>query len=219
MAALKAGKCLLQVPRSDLGGSTGRFGHGSEFVLGHVFSCPVLLPEEPRIASNPVLTHARDGAYLCTMLVLRTRKAQPDDLPALKDMARRTIRACYASFLGEDGVSGYIDSGESDKEVENGLSNCDVLEVDGQLAAMAVHFDDFIHLMMVDVDAQRKGLGTMLLDHVERELFKSNSTIRLETFEGNTQGINFYMKNDWTEVGRKKDAEHGFVRVFFEKSK
>ena len=71
---------------------------------------------------------------------------------------------------------------------------------DQSVAAFTIYFDNLIHLMMVDVDMQRMGIGSQLLNHSEQRLFASDRTIiRLETFEGNQQAINFYLKNGWTK--------------------
>ena len=72
--------------------------------------------------------------------------------------------------------------------------------------------------MMVDVRLHRTGIGSLLLAHTESQLFgRGNKTIRLETFEGNHQAVNFYVKNGWIEMTRINHEEYGFVRVFFEK--
>ena len=89
---------------------------------------------------------------------------------------------------------------------------------ESQVVGFSIYFDDLIHLMMVDVARHRGGLGAHLLHHCEGQLLsRGNTTIRLETFEGNVQAIRFYEKNGWKEVRRAKDEEHDFVRVFFEK--
>ncbi len=88
----------------------------------------------------------------------------------------------------------------------------------GSLAAFAIYFDDLIHLVMVDVDLHRSGIGSRLLAHCEEQLLAwGNTAIRLETFEGNQQAIEFYSKNRWVITDRQKDADHDFVRVLFEK--
>ncbi len=118
----------------------------------------------------------------------------------------------------DEGVDWFITSGESDKELENNLSNCDVLLRNGAIVAFTIYFDNLIHLMMVDISLQRIGVGAQLLTHTEQKLFSAgHSVIRLETFEGNMQAIGFYLKNGWVEVDRQKDTEHNIVRVFFEK--
>ena len=123
------------------------------------------------------------------------RKAQTDDLPIMQDIAKRTIDKCYRSFLGGEGVDWFINSGESDRELEKHLDNCDVLLKGDEIIAFTIYFDNLIHLMMVDVFVHRLGIGSLLLAHSEKQLFKNdNSTIRLETFEGNKQAISFYLK-------------------------
>jgi hypothetical protein len=61
------------------------------------------------------------------MTDIQIRKAQAADLPAMQEIARRTIDKCYRSFLGDEAVDWYINSGESDKELEKHLDDCDVL--------------------------------------------------------------------------------------------
>ena len=152
------------------------------------------------------------------MSKVHIRKAQVDDLPTMQEIARRTIDKCYRSFLGDEGVDWFINSGESDKELETHFPDCDVLLRDEKIVAFTIYFDDLVHLMMVDVDLQRTGVGSQLLAHSESCLFASGKTvIRLETFEGNQQAINFYLKKGWSLTRKQKDEEHGFIRVFFEK--
>ena len=149
---------------------------------------------------------------------IQIRKAQPTDLPSMQDIARRTIDKCYRSFLGDEGVDWFINSGESDRVLQQHIENCDVLLIENAVVAFAIYFKDLIHLMMVDVCLHRTGIGSRLLAHSETQLFaRGNSTIRLETFEGNHQAINFYLKNGWSVTTKQKDKEHGFIRVFFEK--
>jgi len=146
------------------------------------------------------------------------RKAQPADLPTMQEIARRTIDKCYRSFLWNDGVDWFINSGESDRELQKHIRNCDVLLKDNVIVAFTIYFKDLIHLMMIEVSLHRTGLGSVLLAHSENQLFKRRiSNIRLETFEGNHQAINFYQKNGWSITRKREDKEHGFIRVFLEK--
>ena len=112
---------------------------------------------------------------------IQIHKASLEDLPIIQEIARNTIDKCYRSFLVNEGVDWFINSGESDKELETNLSNCDVLLQDNSIVAFTIYFDDLIHLMMVDANLQRNGLGSKLLSHSEGQLFnQGNSIIRLE---------------------------------------
>ena len=66
---------------------------------------------------------------------IQVRKAQADDLPMMQRIARRTIDKCYRSFLGDEGVDWFINSGESDRELEKHIENCDVLLSDNAIVA------------------------------------------------------------------------------------
>jgi GNAT superfamily N-acetyltransferase len=146
------------------------------------------------------------------------RKAQSNDLPIMQEIARRTIDKCYRSFLGDEGVDWFINSGEADKELQKYINNCDVVIQENTIVAFSIYFEDLIHLMMVDVVLHRTGIGSKLLAHSEHQLIACGYiTIRLETFEGNHQTINFYLKNGWSITMKQEDKEHGFIRVFFEK--
>ena len=149
---------------------------------------------------------------------IQIRKAQPDDLTRMQDIARRTIDRSFRSFLGDEGVDSFINSGESDQELQKHIENCDVVLREEAIVAFAIYFNDLIHLMMVDVRLHRTGIGSRLLAHTEIQLFgRGRKTIRLETFEGNHQAINFYIKSGWSVTTKSKDKEHDFIRVFFEK--
>lgn len=160
----------------------------------------------------------RNPAPVMTAITVTIRRARATDLPLIQSIARRTIDKCYRAFLGDDGVNWFINSGESDRELQKHIDSSDVLIKENMPVAFAIYFDDLIHLMMVDVDLHREGFGSQLLAHCEQQLFhRGHVTIRLETFEGNQQAINFYKRNDWIVTGKQEDESYGFVRVYFEK--
>jgi len=146
------------------------------------------------------------------------RPAAENDLPEMQALARKTISHSFRSFLGDENVDGFINSGSSDNEIASHLQHCEVLVKEGQIAGFTIYFDNIIHLMMVDAELHRQGLGSVLLAHAEEQLFKlGNTIIRLETFEDNRQAMNFYRKFGWKETKKEKDKETGICRVFFEK--
>jgi hypothetical protein len=85
------------------------------------------------------------------MDAVQFRKAQPGNLSIMQGIARRTIDKSYRSFLGDEGVDSFINSGESDRELQNHIDNCDVALREDVIVGFSIYFDDLIHLMMVDV--------------------------------------------------------------------
>lgn len=146
------------------------------------------------------------------------RKAGKTDLVAMQNLARNTIDTCYRSFLGDEGVDGYINSGESDSEVERQLPHCFLIESDQKIQGYCAFENDFIHILMVSPESQRSGLGSTLLRFVENEMASlGHQQYRLETFQNNSQAIQFYSKNNWSIDKEEIDEQFGFVRVYLSK--
>jgi len=97
------------------------------------------------------------------MDAVQFRKAQPADLSIMQEVARRTIDRCYRSFLGNEGVDSFINNGESDRELQKHIEDCDVALKEDVIVGFSIYFDDLIHLMMADVRLHRTGIGSLLL--------------------------------------------------------
>lgn len=134
------------------------------------------------------------------------RKAKPQDIPALVDPETRTIGISYRLFLGE-AVDRFIESGEVGRFLKENLDSATVVLQDGFVAGLVVATGNFIDLLMVDVDRHRQGLGTLLLEHAEMELFQTHDLLELESFADNAQANAFYRKQGWTEQRRFQDDQ------------
>lgn len=150
---------------------------------------------------------------------LTVRRADMAELPTIQSAAREIISARYPVFLGEDVVNAFLESGQSDQEFVTNRNNIHVLLDDDELCGFSICFDDFIHLMMIRLEHQRKGYGSILLNWCETSIREQGYGIgRLETFAANVQAVEFYRKNGWIEVGREDDDAGVFTRLRFEKS-
>src|SRR5262245_14552342 len=95
------------------------------------------------------------------------REALTSDLDDLIALARATISASYRPFLGDGEVDAFLVGGAADRYVRENLGRCRVILLDGRAVGLAVWRDALVDLMMVHPAAQRRGLGTALLRHVE----------------------------------------------------
>lgn len=153
------------------------------------------------------------------MNALKIRPAKETDLPAMQALARRTVDRRYRAFLGDENVNRYINDGTMDAEILRNLSHCKVLVKEDAIVGFTIYFDNIIHLMMVDPDLHRQGLGSILLEHAEEQLSnRGNTIIRLVTYEENRQAMNFYRKHGWSITKKEKGKNTGAIRVFFEKN-
>ena len=95
-------------------------------------------------------------------------KADHNDLPVLKEMAKKVIYNNYISFLGHDLVNTFIDSGQSDQEIDDGIEDCIIMSTSTIPIGFAITKQNNLHLIMIDSDYQHKGWGTKFLAHIEQ---------------------------------------------------
>ena|GEM_PF-2362385 len=143
--------------------------------------------------------------------------ARLDDINILKDIAKRVIILNYTPFLGAEAVRNFIESGQADKEIDNGIRNCTVLIGDGMPKGFAITKAPLLHLIMIDTVFQRSGYGSRLLQYVENMLFMRHNIIYLNSFKANTIANQFYLKNDWSIVQKDGEDETGDMLIRFEK--
>lgn len=152
------------------------------------------------------------------MSELFIRPASETDLPAMQALARRTINRRYRTFLSDNYIDNFINDGTMDTEIFNNISHCKALLQNDNLVGFTIFFDNIIHLMIIDPELHRQGLGTILLEHAETELFsRGNTVIRLVTYEDNHQAMNFYRKHGWKITKKERGKNSGAIKVFLEK--
>lgn len=149
---------------------------------------------------------------------MKLRKAKQPELEQIVKLANRTFDSFYRSFLGDHNVDWYVGSGELKREIIKHTNDLYVLTYSNDIKGFAIYFDDFIHIMMVDEEAHRAGMGTFILKEVEHELFKNNDKIKLQSFVGNEVATNFYLKNGWSK-GEVNNSRKDVAMMYFEKSK
>ncbi|MEV6368122.1 GNAT family N-acetyltransferase [Micromonospora musae] len=143
------------------------------------------------------------------------------DLPALHDLARRTIDASYRPFLGDEAVDWFIGSGGSDQHITDHLAHghVRVLHVGHDVVGLTILDGDLLDLIMVDVSRHGQGLGRVLLADAEAQLHQEHPVARLESFEGNTAALGFYLAHGWQETSRTPAAGGMPARITLTKSR
>ncbi len=141
------------------------------------------------------------------------RNARKCDRDALVSISIRTIRTSYISFLGMEAVEGWLAGGTVETYFDQHLPDCRVLEESGEIVGFCVAQGALIDLMMIDCKRHREGFGRTLLDHVETEVFKSRSVLRLKTFVDNQPAIAFYAAQGWTPGEPFEDSETGIAMI------
>jgi ribosomal protein S18 acetylase RimI-like enzyme len=153
------------------------------------------------------------------MSLILYRQATENDAQDLKDIAKRIINTNYVPFLGTDLTATFIESGMSDQEIDEGLTNCTLMMYNGQIIGFVITNKDILHLIMIDVPFQNAGHGSILLAYIEAELFLNYKCIYLQSFKDNELATQFYLKNGWILVSEEEVPELGKIMSQFEKHK
>ena len=141
------------------------------------------------------------------------RPAVPRDAKGLIELSLRTIRASYASFLGGAAVEAFIASGAVEEFVRDNVAGALVVTLDDELAGYAVSTDGHVDELMIDVRFHRRGLGSLLLAHLEGDLFKNHDELVLESFRDNNQANGFYHRHGWHVTGAYRDEDYGVEMI------
>lgn len=146
------------------------------------------------------------------------RPAKPEDAQAVKEIARQVITSNYTPFLGAGAVRDFIESGQADREIDDGMTRCTLMICDGRITGFTITDGPLLHLIMVDTPYQNRGFGSKLLAHIEGALFGQYDTIRLQTFKENRPAVRFYLKNGWKIVEENAVPQIGKTMLSFEKT-
>lgn len=113
----------------------------------------------------------------------------------------------YLPFLGRRAALGYISSGQADKEIEDGLYSCVLIESGGVILGFAIIKADTLHLLMIAPEYQRRGYGSLLLAEAENLMRKEHAVISLQSFKRNAGANEFYCKRGWIETQAAAEQE------------
>jgi len=149
--------------------------------------------------------------------------ATAEDIPAIRDLARKIWHACYPGMISArqiDHMLAWMYSEETlRREIEEGGIRYDLL----RLAGLPVGYASYgpgekerelkLHKLYVDPDHQRRGLGGLLLGHVEEFARRGGFlTIMLQVNRRNPYGLPLYRKHGFRiREERRSDIGGGFV--------
>lgn len=148
----------------------------------------------------------------------QVRKAEPSDEPEILRIARNVTDKFTRTYLGDEAVEWYINSGSCDKDMRDGMENMTVLLLDNHIIGMTIWLDNLMHLLLIDLPYHGTGAAQYLCNAVIPQKLEKYQTIKLECFDKNERGNAFYQKTGWQEYGREPDEMTGGNRILYQKT-
>ena len=145
----------------------------------------------------------------------KIRQALPKDEKEVLKIAREVTDKFTRTYLGDEAVDWYINSGCCDNEIKSDISNMLLLAEDEKIIGMMIWHDDLMHLLMIDSAYHGTGAAQYFCDEIIPEKLKEFEKIRLECFDKNERANSFYKKTGWIEYDRISDEMTGGNRVLY----
>ncbi|WP_255148935.1 GNAT family N-acetyltransferase [Halorarius halobius] len=155
---------------------------------------------------------------------MEVREADADDIEPIRAVATAAWHAAYDDILGETTVAERTDEWYAPELLREYLGDGDVsVFVAGDPVvgyAICRRGDDSLHLAAIYVDPDRwgEGVGSRLLDRVEREGRASGTDrVDLVVLAENDVGRGFYEARGYEQVGERDDTVDDARELVYEK--
>lgn len=147
------------------------------------------------------------------------REAAREDVPKIVDLLNETIVEVYGQILSEDMLESLMEGDQLSSDVNNSWQNMIVAEKAGEIVAVAARFNEMVGLIWVHPAHQKEGIGSVLLDIVEKEIKKSGyGTANLACFSDNGGALRFYLDKGWRILCEEKDEKAGALKMVMTKT-
>ena len=146
------------------------------------------------------------------------RSATHDDVSAISAMQRGSLVETYAPFLGREAVEDFIGEGNVERYFEGHWRQSTVATVDGEIVGVVVLGGTVIDLVWVTPAMRSTGIGSALMDTVERQAALEGHEVELEVWTVNRRAVGFYERRGFSVDGRTDDPATGLEKLVMRKA-
>lgn len=120
------------------------------------------------------------------------RPATEKDESAMITLSRIVADRYTRSYLGNQVVDWYINSGNCDADMRKGLKNSTVLLLDEKIIGIMTWHENQLQGFMIDPDYHGTGAAQYFCNQIIPEKLNLYKELHLECFDRNHRGISFY---------------------------
>jgi len=121
-------------------------------------------------------------------------------------MQRASLVETYEPFLGRTAVEDFIAGGNVERYFEERWEQSTVATVLGEIVGVAVRQGTLLDLLWVKPSMRSKGIGSTLMDTVERQAALEGPELRLEVWTVNRRAVGFYERRGFSADGVLTDS-------------
>lgn len=141
-------------------------------------------------------------------MIIAIREFQPKNARPVSDVIRRTMRASNSADYPPETLKPLIEYFSPEKVLLLAAERlCFVAEVGNKIVGTAALENSELQTFFVHPDFQRKRIGTLLLESIER--FARLSKIKKITVASSLTAVPFYEKMGYRKRGRERESTAG----------
>jgi ribosomal protein S18 acetylase RimI-like enzyme len=140
---------------------------------------------------------------------MQIRAAVKTDIPALRTLLTRSWLATWAPHLHPATVSHFHEIDSAGNYAESCWRLFAIAEEAGNLRGMFHIEGAWLKALHLDPDHKRRGIGSRLMDEIERRIAAAHAQASLEVLTFNTGAIAFYTGRGWTKHRTYQTLECG----------
>ena len=147
------------------------------------------------------------------------RPAVETDIPALQAILRNSWLTVWAPELKFETVQRFAASDPAGAYARDSWRKFTVAENDGGLLGLFHVGENHLYALHLDPKHKRRGIGTAMMDEIERRIAAHHPFATLEVRAFNTAAIAFYAQRGWTRQRSYMSAECGEPVLTYEMTK
>src|SRR5216684_1583862 len=140
---------------------------------------------------------------------MEIRSPIQDDLPPLISLLRRSWLATWAPELPFVAVQRFAAEDPARQYAESRWTDFIIADDGGAVIGMFHVEGNCLNAIHLDPKLKRQGIGSLLMDEVERRISAHHRRARLEVRAFNVGAVKFYEQRGWTEERRYIGTECG----------
>ena len=133
-------------------------------------------------------------------------------------MQRASLVETYEPFLGRTAVEDFVAGGNMERYFDEHLGESTVATVGDEIVGVAVRQGTLLDLIWVKPSMRSQGVGSTVMDRIERQAALDGKELRLEVWTVNQRAVGFYERRGFSVDGVLSDPVTGLEKLLMRKA-
>jgi ribosomal protein S18 acetylase RimI-like enzyme len=132
-------------------------------------------------------------------------------------MQRASLLETYEQFLGRARVEDFIAAGNVERYFDDHWREATIAVSEGAILGVAVLVGTLLDLIWVRPESRSQGVGSALMEAIERKAAAEGSVLTLEVWAVNGRAVEFYEGRGFSVSATGEDPQTGLDKLVLQK--